>query len=207
MRSWPQESKPCALNAVPTVLCLHTATVGSKHTRSAGDGSQKQGETGTAQLPAVSRKTANMAFSARNLRPRVPSSYSQRWFPKAKRLRQFPAETMGKPSVVHELLLRLHAHDLQGSQDHRFTTATALIIGTLNFHGFPSVASARARRIRSSQAHLATSGIMMCLPGVIFWRVPIMVWRMRSGEECLVKLSLKLSSPFIFLTEIRPRDT
>ena len=66
-----------------------------------------------------------------------------------------------------------------------------------------------ANAVRGYQEHSywATSGMIGCLPGAILCRVPCIVCRILSGQDCLVRLSLKLSSPLIFLTAMRPRAT
>ena len=58
-----------------------------------------------------------------------------------------------------------------------------------------------------SSPHFATSGIISCRPRTIFCSTPIMVCLILSGFECLVKLSLMLSSPLIFRTLIFPFAT
>ena len=58
-----------------------------------------------------------------------------------------------------------------------------------------------------SPHHFATSGMISCRPCTTFCNTPIMVCFILSGLECLVKLSLMLSSPLIFRTSIFPLAT
>ena len=58
-----------------------------------------------------------------------------------------------------------------------------------------------------STVHCATLGIIPCRPPTTFCWVPLMVCLILSRLECLVKLSLILSSPLIFRTFTFPLAT
>ena len=166
---------------------MHTTDSASSACRSAGGSQQKRAFESTRRLPAVpqvNRGHGPQYCESCHLVSKFPD-FQVSEFPSFPSLQvsEFPELVVlgvaleGFQGSFHRWLTRLEPELATDSDDRCKTSRRKVARGAR-----PRKVS-RTARPRTARDYFATSGMIACLPGTIFCKVPRMVWRIRSGKN------------------------